>query len=235
MCIRDRVQGDLRGERHRVGRDGVQAAVVGRDEQDVGDGRVGDAGQLAAQGAVLQPYGLPPGIRGRVQPHGEGADGPAGGQLSQQFLVAGGQQGLGGHDRAGEVGHGCDRSAQLLQDHGDLAGRGALAALRLGDQQAGEAHAVRECLPGREVVRGVGLGAGDDAGRVAVVGEQVPYGGPQRLFLLRVQQVGHRARSFHATSLSVRGSAGRPRTRSATMFSRTSLVPPSMLLPLERR
>ncbi|CAM5645279.1 hypothetical protein SVIOM74S_08062 [Streptomyces violarus] len=63
-------------------------------------------------------------------------------------------------------------------------------------------------------------------------------GGAQRLFLLREQQVGlcaHRARSFQATSLSVRGSEGRPRTRSATMFSRTSLVPPSMLLPLERR
>ena len=51
----------------------------------------------------------------------------------------------------------------------------------------------------------------------------------------RSGSVCHRARSFQATSLSVRGSAGRPRTRSATMFSRTSLVPPSMLLPLERR
>lgn len=115
---------------------------------------------------------------------------------------------------------------------------GTLTAQRLGHQQAREAHAVGERLPGREVVRRVRLRTRDDPGRVAVVGEQVADGGAQRLFLLGVEEIGlcaHRARSFQATSLSVRGSDGRPRTRSATMFSRTSLVPPSMLLPLERR
>ena len=46
---------------------------------------------------------------------------------------------------------------------------------------------------------------------------------------------GHRGRSFQATSLSTRGSVGRPRTRSATMLRRISEVPPSMELPLARR
>src|SRR5690606_41883326 len=128
-----------------------------------------------------------------------------------------------------------DRAAQFLQDDGGLPVRGALAVGFLGDEQSGQAHVLGERLPQREVVRGGRLGPGNHARRVAVVGERVPDGGAQRLFLRRVQQVAHRARSFHATSLSVRGSGGRPRTRSATMFSRTSLVPPSMLLPLARR
>ena len=46
---------------------------------------------------------------------------------------------------------------------------------------------------------------------------------------------GHRGRSFQATSLSVRGSDGIPRTRSAMMLRRISDVPPSIELPFARR
>ncbi len=236
------VQGGLRGDgRVRCGHR-VQAAVVGGNQEDVGRGGVGDGGQLAVQGAVLQAGGGEGGVRGGVQGDGERPDPRTGGQLAEQVTgrLAGParQQCLRGDDGARQVRHGRDRAAQFLQDDGGLAVRGALAAEFLGDEESGEAHALGERLPQPYVVPGLRLGAGEDARRVAVVGEQIADGGAQRLFLLGVEQVGlcaHRARSFQATSLSVRGSAGRPRTRSATMFSSTSLVPPSMLLPLERR
>ena len=47
--------------------------------------------------------------------------------------------------------------------------------------------------------------------------------------------VRHRGRSFQGTRVSVRGSAGRPSTRSAMMFRRISEVPPSMEFPRARR
>ena len=82
------------------------------------------------------------------------------------------------------------------------------------------------------VVRRAVLGAHEHGRRVAAVGEQGAYGGAQVVLGLGVQQVSHRARSFQATSLSLRGSEGSPSTRSATMFSSTSLVPPSMRVAL---
>jgi hypothetical protein len=232
------VEGHLRGDGHGGGIHGVQVAVVGRYEQHVGYGRVGDAGQLAGQGAVFQAYGPEAGPGTHMQSDSEHADRPPGGEPPEQFVVRAGQQGLRGHHRTGQIGHGRDRAPQLLQDDGGFAVRGTLAAPFLGHQQPGQAHLVGERLPQGEVVRRVRLGAGDHPRRIAVIREQIADRGAERLFLLRVEQIGlrrHRARSFHATSLSVRGSAGRPRTRSATMFSRTSLVPPSMLLPLARR
>ena len=196
-------------------------------------------GLHTAPGAAYATVRADGGVRGAgcgVQAHGERADHAPGRQALEQVpAVRAGQQRLGRDDGARQVRHGSDRAPQLLQDDRCFAVGRALAAPVLGDQQPGEAHAVGEGLPQGRVVRGVRLGAGEHGRRVAVVGEQVPDGGAERLFLLRVQKIAHRARSFQATSLSVRGSAGRPRTRSATMFSRTSLVPPSMLLPLERR
>ncbi len=234
------VQGRLRGDGDGVGT-GLHRVQppVGRHEQDVGDRGVRDTGQLPVQGAVVQPYGRERRARAHVQAHGEDTDPAARRQCGEQFVPGrAGQQRLGGHHGAGQERHRGDRAPQFLQHHRGFTVGGALAAPVLGNQQAGEAHAVGEHLPQGQIVRGVRLAAGDHTRRVAVVGEQVPDGGAQRLFLLRVQQVrrcAHRARSFQATSLSVRGSAGRPSTRSATMFSRTSLVPPSMLLPLARR
>ncbi|CAM5681118.1 hypothetical protein STENM327S_04781 [Streptomyces tendae] len=234
------VERHLGSDGHVGGADRVQAPVVGGHEQHVGEGGVGDAGQLPVQRARFETHPRDGAARRDVQSDRERGDGRGGRQLAEQVVGPAGQHRLGGDDGARQVRHRCDRPAQLLQDHGSFAVGGTLPAQFLRDQQAREAHRVGEGLPQRHVVRGGRLGAGDDARRVAVVGEQVPDGGPQRLFLLRQEQSGfllcaHRARSFHATSLSVRGSAGRPRTRSATMFSRTSLVPPSMLLPLERR
>ena len=83
------------------------------------------------------------------------------------------------------------------------------------------------------------LGARELAG-LAV--EQRLQGISQGSFGVIVEKVGeaasfctHLGRSFQATSLSVRGSGGSPRTRSATMLRRTSDVPPSIELPLARR
>jgi hypothetical protein len=83
-----------------------------------------------------------------------------------------------------------------------------------------------------------------EAGR----GGKEPWGGrgTPHPFWIRLRLIGARAlillgdghqrgRSFHAAVVSVRGSAGRRRTRSAMMLRKISEVPPSMELPFERR
>ncbi len=106
------------------------------------------------------------------------------------------------------------------------------------------------------VVRRVRVQRADLRGRVEAVPQQVAHRGPQVLLDLAVEQVGvperiggdsrverlrevrvgrHRGRSFHGTVVSVRGSAGRPSTRSAITFRRISDVPPSIELPFARR
>ena len=105
-------------------------------------------------------------------------------------------------------------------------------------------------------MRGLGVEGPDLRGGVEPVAQQLPERRAQVLLDLGVQQVGvgegvggdgriervrevgmggHRGRSFHGTVVSVRGSAGRPSTRSAMTFRRISDVPPSMELPLARR
>ena len=144
----------------------------------------------------------------------------------------------GGDDRAGEERHRGGGAAQLLQDHRGLARRGAGAAALLGHQQPGQAQVGGQGLPqpgrrasGRRRTRRSPRRdrSGRRAGRA-----RWRAGRPRRRCRAgRVSLIA--ASSFHGTSLSTRGSAGRPRTRSATMLRRISEVPPSMELPLARR
>src|SRR5262249_20430118 len=135
---------------------------------------------------------------------------------------------------------------------------GAAPAVALGDEQPGTAEVGGQRVPEGSVVRLIAFGPGQHRGPRALVVEQVADRGPEVLFRLLIAQVrqpprgrcrrrrggrggpagvggGHRGRSFQGTRVSVRGSAGRPSTRSAMMFRRISEVPPSMEFPRARR
>lgn len=212
----------------------VQPFTGGHQQYLSRDG-VRDPGDRAGRpGALVRHAG------GGGERHSEHRDTPAGGERGEQIgdratPCVEPEEHLGRHHRTGQVRRGCDAAPQFLQHDGSLAVRGALAAELLGDEQPGRAHLRGERGPQLRVVRRAGLRSGQQGRRVAAVYEQGPDGGAQVVLGLRVEQIGHRARSFQAASLSVRGSEGSPSTRSATMFSSTSLVPPSMELPLERR
>ena len=162
-----------------------------------------------------------------------------------------GQQRGGGHHRAAQVGHRGGRAAGLLGNDSRLPEAGPGPAVGLRDEQPGAADLGRQHPPQRGVVGLAGLGPGQHVGPVGPLGQQRPDRVPQVLLVRAVQQVrddpcrlsrggrlsggAHRGRSFHGILVSVRGSVGRPRTRSAMMFRRISEVPPSIELPRERR
>src|SRR5690606_1567448 len=104
-------------------------------------------------------------------------------------------------------------------------------------RETGRAQIAGEGAPQVHVVRLVAFHPRQERLGGAPVAEQVTHARAQVGLDVRVEQVrgGHRGRSFQATAVSVRGSAGRPSTRSAMMLRSTSDVPPSMELPLLRR
>src|SRR5262249_11963329 len=120
-------------------------------------------------------------------------------------------------------------------------------AVALGYEQPRTAEFGGERAPGGSVVRLIGLGPGQHRRPRAPVVEQVADRGPEIVLRLLVAEVRdaprgpagvggcHRGRSFQGTRVSVRGSAGRPSTRSAMMFRRISEVPPSIEFPRARR
>ncbi len=250
----DRVGADaVRRGLDRVERRAVGA--LGTDEEEFGARGVGDRGHPAGQGTVRPgAYGrFRQPARGGGQRDREDTDGAAAGERGERrgdllLGVVAAEQGGHRDDRAGQIGDGRDGAAHLLQHHGGLAGARARSAELFGHQQPRGTDLRGERAPQSGVVGDVRLQSGEHGGRIAAVGEQRPYGGAQRVLVLGVQQIGvgcrgagqgcpvvHRGRSFHATSLSVRGSGGSPSTRSATMLSSTSEVPPSMEFPLARR
>src|ERR1035438_1264449 len=106
-------------------------------------------------------------------------------------------------------------------------------------QQARAAEVRGHALPQTVVVGLAGLGAGQRLVQATPVGEQRAQAVSQGPFGIRRKEVrqslAHRGRSFQGTSLSTRGSLGRPSTRSAMMLRRVSEVPPSIELPRARR
>lgn len=114
---------------------------------------------------------------------------------------------------------------------------GPFATGLLGHQQPGQPNLGRQCLPQSIDNRPVRVVQPGDGGRITPGAEQIPHAGAQIVLDFGVKQIEftHLAISFHGTSLSTRGSAGRPSTRSATMLRRISEVPPSMELPLARK
>ena len=118
---------------------------------------------------------------------------------------------------------GGDGAPELLAEDRELDRAEALAAVLLGDGDAGPAE-LGELLP-EAVVGAAGLGVLADALGVGAVRRAA-----------RARCAGSRAgrRSVRSPCHATAFSRGRPRTRSATMFLSTSVVPPSIELPRAR-
>src|SRR5262245_8752595 len=169
-------------------------------------------GQVAEEGALT------------VGEAAEGAGRLAGGELLQPlgalFVRPGGRDDEGGAGAAEERRRGAGDPTLLEQD-GELHHAESLATVLLGDRDAGPPE-LRDLLP-ETVVVGAGLRELPHLLRLEAGGEELVCG-PLDLLLLVVQVEVHGYLSL-----------GSPKTRSAMMFFRTSVVPPSMEFARERR
>ena len=126
-------------------------------------------------------------------------------------------------EHGGQERDGRDRAAELLAQDRQLDGAEPLAAVLLGDGDAGPAE-LAELLPQR-VVGAARLGVLAHALRRGARAEQLAGGALDVALVVGEPEVHGYATAF---------SRGRPSTRSATMFLSTSVVPPSIELPRAR-
>lgn len=237
------IQRDHRRHASRGGVDGEYGQAVGRPgrhQQYVGLQGPRHAGDGAGEPAPgLDPDRRQFSVGGADREWHDEAGGPLplGQQEQEVRLRLRLQQDGGRDDGAGEERHRRRRAAELLQHYGGLTGRRTRTAAVFGHQQAGEAEVDGQGLPQPAHEGPVAVVDRGHRGRVAVVGKQITHGGAQLVLDVGVEQIelAHRGSSFQGISLSPRGSAGRPRIRSAMMLRRISEVPPSMELPLARR
>ena len=128
---------------------------------------------------------------------------------------------LGGRHRRQER-RGGQGIAQLLAQDRQLDGAQALATVLLGDRDPRPAEP--DQLGPQRVVIGLAFRGLADLGERRARAEQIPRRALDLVLVLGEVEI-HAAAPFNR---------GRPRTRSATMFLRISVVPPSIVLPRER-
>ena len=214
--------------------DEVAAAVGGGDEEEVGAGGVQAPGSSRRRGRPRRrrpsaSIVKAPGRAGRagVPERRRAAQLPLGQrpQVALALLVGAASAQRQADDGVGEERRGRERVAHLLEEHGQLDDPEALAAPLLGQRQPGPAE-----LGHLPPAGGVGaVVAGGDLPhplRFEAGGEEVVGGLLDRLLLVGEVEV-HGVRSYRIL--------GRPSTRSAMMFLRMSVVPPSIELARERR
>ena len=131
-------------------------------------------------------------------------------------------------EHRGQEGHRGDAAPELLAEDRQLDPAQALAAVLLGDRDAGPPE-LAELAPQR-VVGPARLGVLAHALGPGAVGEQLA-GRALDVALVVGQSEVHVALLPYAAAAFSRGS---PSTRSATMFLSTSVVPPSIVLPRAR-
>ena len=232
----------------------ASASATPATGRSAGSGRAGRRGRGST--------GPDPGPRGRVHPLGAAASARTGPPARRSAARRPGPPSSSSSPgravprwppRPTQVRNGGNGPAGFLGDDRRLPVTGARPAVLLGDEQPGAAQVggQRRATAARSLGL-LGLGPGEHRRPRAAVGEQVADHGPQLLLGVassagpawspaagRARAHGwawrHRGRSFQGTLVSVRGSAGRPSTRSAMMLRRISEVPPSIELPRARR
>ena len=127
-----------------------------------------------------------------------------------------------GEDRGREIGPAKEHAPHLFHHDRELHGSEPRSAVSLGCDEPRERHLGRQTLPDARLEAALGLHGRAHGGFARFLLEKSADGLPQLLVLFREREVHHRAlgsgTSRHGTSLSARGSPGRPSTRSPRML-----------------